>query len=705
MKKHLLVLTLLALFTLQTQFSLAQEIPDNSSKLASVMINVTTSQIGGAGRITLDWLPEESSTRYEVYRRDVGSNYWGTIRESMEGDATSYSDEDVEIGKAYEYKVFRYYNAMGNYGGVKELRFIGAGYVCAGIDIEPIHDQGRVLLLVDKTLHEAIEGNLNILIEDLILDGWTVEMKLAERAETFDKDKVQAVKQQIMESAAISSSQLKAVMLIGRIPVPYSGFIYPDGHNNHVGAWPADAYYGSLTESYWTDVNDFSYPDGTKANRDAQVNVAGDGKFDQSQLSVYVDLYVGRIDFYNMPLFEKSEVDLLNQYLEKNHNYRSGEMKPEKRALIDENFSPKSYMETFGASAYRNFASLLGNESITKADWFTTLSTDSYLWAYGNGGGSFTSCGGVGKTQDYVENDINAVYTLTFGSYFGDWDVANNFLRAPLCTSPSSLISAWVARPPWYFHHMSLGYPIGYSTRLSQVNGNDYLSVAVNLQGSNYSIYAAGINSIHASLLGDPTLRMDMTTVSPPSNLALVLADGAVKVSWEVPPTDEPIWTNVYRASSENGPFAKMNEEPLQGTEFIDDEELEGMYYYMVRSEQPLQNNSGVVNMLSRGITAGIDIPVGVEDSYDDDLVIYPNPAVNNTTFKISVAIESDLQISISDVSGRILKAIYKTNLSAGQHTISWDIRDSNQNRLPPGIYLVRAKLNTKTISKKIIVN
>jgi len=135
------------------------------------------------------------------------------------------------------------------------------------------------------------------------------------------------------------------------------------------------------------------------------------------------------------------------------------------------------------------------------------------------------------------------------------------------------------------------------------------------------------------------------------------------------------------------------------------DEELEGMYYYMVRSEQPLQNNSGVVNMLSRGITAGIDIPVGVEDSYDDDLVIYPNPAVNNTTFKISVAIESDLQISISDVSGRILKAIYKTNLSAGQHTISWDIRDSNQNRLPPGIYLVRAKLNTKTISKKIIVN
>ena len=33
----------------------------------------------------------------------------------------------------------------------------------------------------------------------------------------------------------------KAVYLLGRIPVPYSGFINPDSHPDHEGAWPPGA--------------------------------------------------------------------------------------------------------------------------------------------------------------------------------------------------------------------------------------------------------------------------------------------------------------------------------------------------------------------------------------------------------------------------------------------------------------------------------
>jgi flagellar hook capping protein FlgD len=716
MKKSLLYL-ILVLFVFTPIFLSAQEAPDNTSKIASVMINVTTEVVADKGTITLDWLPEESTTRYEVYRRNNGTNYWGTIRATLDKDATSYVDEQVEIGKLYEYKVHRYYLAMARYNNeVQALKFVGAGYVCAGINAPAIEDQGRILLLVDKTMYASIKSNVDILMEDLVLDGWTVEIKQAERSEGFDKDKVQATKDLIMESAMISTSQLKAVFLIGRIPVPYSGFIFPDGHTNHVGAWPCDAYYGSLNETYWSDTQTFEYSDTeelkTSANREEQVNVAGDGKFDRSTLGKNIDLYVGRIDFFNMPLFHDSEespmteIELINQYLVKDHKYRIGEMEMENRGLIDENFSQKSYPETFGASAYRNFATLLGNENIEDADWFTTLSTESYLWAYGCGGGSFTSCGGIGNTQDFVDNQVNSVFTLTFGSYFGDWDVANNFLRAPLASAPSSLISAWVARPPWYFHHMGMGYPVGYSAQLSMNNQTDYLSVLINLQGTQYTIYAAGLNGAHTELLGDPAIRMYMNAVAMPSNLSLVhTKEVRVTVAWEAPEIDEEVWFNVYRSANEFGPYVRINDEPLTGTSYEDNQEIDGIFYYMVRSLQPVTTNSGIIDMLSRGIRSNIDIPVGVDDFVlVDELEVYPNPAVSETNLKIMMGQASDVRVRITDISGNTIKEFNHSGLAAGEHFISWDLNDRMGNRIANGVYLLKVRLNTKTLTKKIIV-
>jgi fibronectin type 3 domain-containing protein len=702
MRKALLSFILVFSFILYTTTAIAQEVPDNTSKMAAVMINVTTSVVGGTGEIKLSWLPEDNSTRYEVFRRDVGAATWGNIRATLEKEATEFVDDNVQTGKAYEYRIFRYYDAMGNYDSLQVLNFIGSGYVCAGIDVEPVEPNGRVLLIVDKTIYPAIESQIETLKEDLILEGWGVEIKEGERALRFDSLKVQLTKKQILESAAISSSQLKAVFLIGRIPVPYSGNLYPDGHGNHIGAWPSDSYYSSLTDFYWTDNIDFE----TNGRRDDQKNVKGDGKFDQSVIGKNVDLYVGRLDLYNMPAFAESEVDLIKQYLDRDHKYRTGELLLEKRGLIDESFNPKSYIETFGASAYRNFATLLGNENVVKADWFTTLKTDSYLWAYGCGGGTNTSASGIGKTQDYVDNDVNSVYTLTFGSYFGDWDSTNNFLRAPLCSKPASLISAWVARPPWYFHHMALGYPIGYSAQLSQNNSNEYYSVLLKKSTqTQYVLYAAGLNGVHAALLGDPTLGMYPNAVNMPSNLAMVNTEEAVKISWEAPPTDDPIWFNVYRSSKEDGPYDKINSEPLAGTTYDDADEIEGLYYYMVRSIQTVTNNSGSVQMLSRGIKSSIDIPVGVDEFAIEDMVeVYPNPAISDANIKITTNSPTDIRISIVDLEGNTIKNYDKYSLATGTHSFNWNLLDVNGTKVSNGIYIAKIVMNSRTIMSKIIV-
>ena len=90
----------------------------------------------------------------------------------------------------------------------------------------------------------------------------------------------------------------EAVFLFGHIPVPYSGNIGPDGHSNHIGAWPADVFYADVDGS-WTDVS----VNNVSASQERNHNVPGDGKFDQSVIASDLELMIGRVDFHNMPTF------------------------------------------------------------------------------------------------------------------------------------------------------------------------------------------------------------------------------------------------------------------------------------------------------------------------------------------------------------------------------------------------------------------
>ena len=100
---------------------------------------------------------------------------------------------------------------------------------------------------------------------------------------------------------------------------------------------------------------------------------------------------------------------------------------------------------------------------------------------------------------------------MFFGSYFGDWDSQNDFLRAVLGTANYTLTSAWAGRPNWICHHMGLGLTIGFSALLTQTNSG---------------LYDTGIEyaEVHIALMGDPTLRMHI--VAPPS-VPVVVTNGS----------------------------------------------------------------------------------------------------------------------------------------------------------------------------------
>src|SRR5438552_5098757 len=191
------------------------------------------------------------------------------------------------------------------------------------------------------------------------------------------------------------------------------------------------------------------------------------------------------------------------------------------------------------------------------------LAAGPYLWAYGCGGGSYTSMSGMGThgiygdvwSTDIVGQNAKAVFFMMFGSWLGEWDSTDNIMRSALATPSMGLTCAWAGRPHWYYHHFALGEPIGYCARLTQNNSGLYQNqVNQTMRG------------IHIALMGDPTLRAH--PVAPPA-WANASASGSVNVSWGAA-ADSIIGYHVYRAGSAAGPFTRLTGAPVTGASFND---------------------------------------------------------------------------------------------------------------------------------------
>lgn len=407
---------------------------------------------------------------------------------------------------------------------------------------------------------------------------------------------VASVKNVIKTEYDADKANVKAVFLFGHVPVPRSGNINPDGHGNHVGAWAADTYYGDM-DGVWTDTTVRN----TSAERADNHNVPGDGRFDQGTIPSDLELAVGRVDLSNMTCFSnktpsRSELDLLRAYLEKDHKFRHGKIVVPRRGLIADNFGD-IYGEAFAAAAWRSFAPMFTQSNLTPAyngQYFPTLSSEGYLFTYACGGGSYYTCAGVGGSDDFALNDIKAVFTMHFGSYFGDWDNESNFLRASL-GSGYVLTTSWSGRPHWFYHRMALGEPIGNSARLSMNNNGTYQNVN---QGGR------GVNNV---LLGDPTLRLH--PVLPPSNLTATAGSG-LKLSWTGSSDTAIKGYHVYRAATAAGPFTRLNATLVGATSFTDTAPLANGVY-MVRAVKLESSASGTYYNPSQGVfyTNGVSNP------------------------------------------------------------------------------------------------
>lgn len=627
----------------------------------SVPLTATTNLL--VPNITLHWPHSDSATSYKVYRKQKVALTWGTALATLTAADTFYIDVNVSIDTAYEYKVEK--TAYGT---------TVAGYIYAAIRQPAQHDKGILLLMVDSLFEDSLQTEVHRLMKDISGDGWEVKKFVFSR-----NDSVPGVAAQISSAYWSDTERTRAALLLGHIPVPYSGDINPDGHGDHKGAWPADSYYADVN-GVWTDyiVNDTSAA--SLLNR----NIPDDGKFDNSTIQSNLELQISRIDFYNMPSIPRSEVQLMKNYLDKNHAYRQKLLVPQHRAIVDDNFGVFGG-EAFASCGIRNFSPLVGNANVYNFDFISTLDTASYQWAYGCGGGWYSGAGGIGSTTDFANDSVRAIFTMLFGSYFGDWNTQDNFLRAPLCANEPALTCCWAGRPYWFFHHMALGENIGYSARLSQNNSFTYWA--------NYAL-----RFVHVALMGDLTLKED--AVEPPSALVITANTSSpfgASLSWNAS-GDSVVGYYVYRSTSEFGRYFLISN-LIAGNNFTDSAGNDGLKYYMVRACKLQSSPSGNYFNLSEGITDSATVTYAhvteiSETNSSNQLLLYPNPA-SEKIFILNDALRAGDKLEVLNTAGEKLKE--KTIAADSDLTV-------DVSGLENGIYFLRIKNNSQLLSKTFVI-
>lgn len=617
--------------------------------------------------ITLKWLPNATVAEiYYIWKKEKGTVGWGTSVGSVPtGGDLEWTDTDVELGGSYEYMI--------------QLRTGGSvyawTYINAGVEVQLNPNKGDILLLIDETHADALSDEIDTLEMDLYNDGWMVTRHLVDPAMTPAdlKDEIKGYYNEL--------PNLTSLYLLGNIPVPYSGDLYPDLSFFHRGAWPADVYYGDMFGE-WTDTE----VNTTSATDPRNHNIPGDGKFDPSTVVSTINLQVSRVDFSNLSAFVDPEVELLRNYLNKVHEFKTTAYIPVERGLIDQS-ALSFHSEGFAQNGFRNFTAFFGPDSIAELDYWTTLNGNDYLWSYGCGDGTYSLANGLNggsalTTNHIADGSSESTFTMLYGSQFGDWDTPNNLLRASIA-SGRTLSCSWAGRPNFHYHHMAMGENIGYSARASQDIYSDYISLT--LGGGAY----VTIEGVHVAQLGDPSLRMYY--VASPTEVEAVNNDVIADISWTASTDEEIDGYNIYRRP-ENGLWIRINPELVSETTYSDTTVPgPGDYRYMVKAAKLKTNGSGTFYNESLGAEGTTSFVAGINEVTNFHWDVFPIPS--NGMFTI----QSDRLMTQVEVYAPDGKLIYTEQ--SNNYIEKLDLLG-----VEPGVYFIRVKTDNTWLNKRLVI-
>jgi len=83
---------------------------------------------------------------------------------------------------------------------------------------------------------------------------------------------------------------------------------------------------------------------------------------------------------------------------------------------------------------------------------------------------------------------------------------------------------------------------------------------------------------------------------------------------------------------------------------------------------------------------------------------VYPNPFNPSVTIEFDLDRRSDVEVSIYDVRGRLVRRLMRDARGAGTHRVEWHGRDERGSCVATGVYFVRFRTPAHNDVRKIVL-
>ena len=139
---------------------------------------------------------------------------------------------------------------------------------------------------------------------------------------------------------------------------------------------------------------------------------------------------------------------------------------------------------------------------------------------------------------------------------------------------------------------------------------------------------------------------------------------------------------------------AQMDDFQFMHHEIVLSGDLDGNAVYEDICSQPFVTTAVV------GGTVGVSAAPALDFSR---VVAGPNPFRRATALWFSLPEASEVHVDVYDIVGRLVSTLQSGPMTAGQHRVEWNGRDSNGATPAGGIYFVRVKVGAKLLTTKVV--
>ncbi|MBC8216437.1 MAG: T9SS type A sorting domain-containing protein [Candidatus Marinimicrobia bacterium] len=82
----------------------------------------------------------------------------------------------------------------------------------------------------------------------------------------------------------------------------------------------------------------------------------------------------------------------------------------------------------------------------------------------------------------------------------------------------------------------------------------------------------------------------------------------------------------------------------------------------------------------------------------------YPNPFNPTTVIRYQLPVISEVQLTVYDLMGRVVRELVSSKKPAGTHNIIWNDTDAHGQPVASGMYLYQLKTDTFMKTKKLVL-